>query len=74
MSILTNIEPVDHRWQTDGAWEDMPSEVHPLNDLKPHILGGRQPCWCKPVDDEGTIVHNALDGREAFEEGRRKRS
>jgi hypothetical protein len=34
-------------------------------------------CLCMPrVDeiDEGMIIHNSLDGREAFEEGERKPS
>lgn len=65
---------VPHGWQTDGVWEDMPAECHPINDLKPHILGGRSPCWCNVIDDDGVLVHNAMDGREAYELGIRKPS
>lgn len=66
-------DAVSHGWQTDsGGYE--PAEIYPINDLKPHILGGRSPCWCKAVDDEGVIVHNAMDGREAFQDGIRKLS
>lgn len=52
---------------------DIPVEYHPVNDLKPHhLLGSGLPCWCKPVDEDGVLVHNSLDGREAFEDGERK--
>ena len=39
-----------------------PAEVMPLEDLKPHLEGIA--CWCKPFDDDGVLVHNALDARE----------
>lgn len=66
----------DHSWQHDEGL-GLPEEVHPLNDLRPHVIQGdrtatdRKPCWCKPVDDGYCIVHNALDGREEYEIGRR---
>jgi hypothetical protein len=72
-SVSIQAPIVDHGWRLDqGGYE--PEEVYPVNDLKPHVLGGKKPCWCNPFDDEGTIVHNAMDGREAFEEGLRKPS
>lgn len=48
-------------------------DVHvvPLNDWEPHQVG--RACWCHPTteDDEGlVVVHNALDGRESYEDGR----
>lgn len=48
--------------------------VFPIDDLKEHTVEGMG-CWCHPVeDDDGVIVHNAMDGREAFETGERKPS
>ena len=46
--------------------------VIPLNDLRDHV--DVKECWCKPIADcdyENIFVHNALDGREAFERGER---
>ena len=49
--------------------QDNPSEVTPIDDLKPHIQGAN--CWCRPFDDAGVLVHNALDAREkTYEVGR----
>ncbi len=51
--------------------------VYPLEDLREHQVGqgdGTQ-CWCGPKRDEecqGVVVHNALDGREEYEDGSRK--
>lgn len=47
-------------------------DVVPINDLCEHDL--RRMCWCKPTYDGSMIVHNAADGREAFERGERKLS
>jgi hypothetical protein len=49
---------------TNIGWQvyKMPSEVAPINDLKPHEIGGE--CWCNPFMDGDVIVHNALDRRE----------
>ena len=45
--------------------------VYPLNDLREHEMS--KECWCRPdVDEDGVCVHNALDGREAYEIGERK--
>jgi len=56
---------------TDVEWlaQDNPPEVTPINDLRPHTVGKR--CWCKPFYDEDILVHNALDGRETLEFGRK---
>jgi hypothetical protein len=51
---------------------DNPSEVIPLQDLKPHNSG--EHCGCRPEWDEGILIHNAFDGREAFERGERRPS
>lgn len=40
--------------------------VSPISDLRPHEVS--ENCWCHPdSDDDGFLVHNALDGREAYE-------
>lgn len=46
-----------------------PEEVTPLDDFKQHISGIK--CWCKPILDETTLVHNAMDKREEYENGRK---
>lgn len=50
-------------------WEVLEADmVHvvPLADQKSHDLSAD--CWCKPdVDDDGVVVHNALDRREMYE-------
>jgi hypothetical protein len=43
--------------------------VTPINDLRDHILSAD--CWCKPEWDEGIFVHNSMDRREEYEEGRK---
>lgn len=45
------------------------AHVYPVNDLRRHSL---RDCWCRPVDDQGVILHNSLDGRESYETGARK--
>lgn len=47
--------------------------IVPNGDLREHDTG--VVCWCRPVPTEdGIVVHTSMDGREAFEEGRRKPS
>lgn len=49
------------------------AHVIPDNDLRPHFV--RTDCWCGPVEDAetpGRFMHNALDSREGYEEGRRR--
>jgi hypothetical protein len=46
----------------------------PRDDLRVHWAGR---CWCSPTCDTSEpdmYVHKAMDGREDFEEGRRKLS
>ena len=47
--------------------------VYPLNDLRDHIVEGRD-CWCHPEYDEehNVLIHNSLDGREKYETGELK--
>jgi hypothetical protein len=57
------------------AWTVMgqPNEVVPMNDIREHVQGMR--CWCSPdVDESMTIIHNALDRRDDYMEGRRRPS
>lgn len=60
---------------TNSGWQVYESfpEVAPINDLKPHEIGNFE-CWCHPCTDGDVIVHNAMDGREAFERLERKPS
>jgi hypothetical protein len=48
--------------------------VVPIDDLREHSSDSDVPCWCRPEDDDGVIVHNSMDGREKFETGERKLS
>lgn len=52
----------------------MAYHLYPVDDLREHALKGER-CWCRPeIDYEGAetiVIHNALDGREAFENGRK---
>jgi hypothetical protein len=57
------------------AWAvlERPNEIVPMNDIREHVTGMR--CWCNPeVDETMMTIHNALDGRDEFMEGRRRPS
>lgn len=44
--------------------------VTPIKDLHDHTE--TEDCWCKPVEwCEGVFVHNSMDRREEYEEGRK---
>jgi hypothetical protein len=47
------------------------AHVYPLNDLRRHSL---RDCWCHPLEDDGVVVHNSLDGREQYQSGERRPS
>lgn len=60
-------------WLTCAVRHETHMRFHvlPVGDLRDHE---ESDCWCKPAspeDDPSVIVHNALDGREAFETGER---
>lgn len=55
-------------------WRGEPLHVVPVNDLREHSTDSDKACWCKPREEDGVIVHNSMDGREAFETGERKLS
>ena len=47
--------------------------VVPVDDLREHEL--TIDCWCNPEEDDEeptVIIHNAMDERETYENGRRK--
>lgn len=48
--------------------------IVPTDDTREHIIDADGGCWCDPTmtDDGSVCVHNSADGREAYEEGRRK--
>lgn len=44
--------------------------VMPINDLREHI--SKAECFCKPFYvGDGVYLHNSLDRREEYEEGRK---
>lgn len=51
--------------------------IYPLHDLKEHLVGDDDSCWCKPTvvdEDDGysliTAIHHAADNREIVEDGK----
>lgn len=46
--------------------------IIPINDLRNHIENEK--CWCRPMEGNGFLIHNSMDGREKFETGERKLS
>lgn len=51
-----------------GGWH-----VVPMNDLREHDPSPE--CWCRPDEDgevPGVWRHHAADGREAYEQGRKR--
>jgi hypothetical protein len=49
----------------------MKQHIYPTNDIKPHNTDDGE-CWCNPTIDEedNLVIHNAMDQREQYEEGR----
>ena len=47
--------------------------VVPVADMRVHETEFALDCWCGPqVNEQGVIIHNAMDGREAYERGEKK--
>ena len=46
--------------------------VVPVNDLREHVTDGTE-CWCHPEYDDidCLVIHNSMDDRESYEEGRK---
>jgi hypothetical protein len=56
---------------TQMVWKVHGNHVYPVDDLREHSV---KDCWCGPLDDDGIVIHNSLDGREMYECGERKMS
>lgn len=57
-------------WDRIGHPVTHVSHIMPLLDVGAHAFD--EDCRCRPIVDEyGVTVHNAFDGREAYEQGRR---
>jgi hypothetical protein len=53
--------------QNDGEYHCVPDM-----DYREHVIGD---CWCRSYrNPDGLIIHPSMDGREAFEAGKRKMS
>ncbi|MBX9864655.1 MAG: hypothetical protein K2Y42_18100 [Hyphomicrobium sp.] len=53
---------------------DKAMHIYPLNDLRDHVVDGGK-CWCGAAeDDDGLIIHSAMDQREKFQNGERVKS
>lgn len=54
--------------------ECSPLHCLPIDDFREHTLDDKGKCWCRPIYDEdcNIYIHNSMDGREDYEEGRRK--
>jgi len=48
----------------------MTQHIYPVEDLKPHDLEG-DTCWCDPCVEDDLVIHNAMDERETYEQGRK---
>ena len=66
-------EPQRINKSDDGKWLATPIYVVPIGDLKPHMADNRL-CWCKPLMEDGLLIHNSMDRRELYERGERKPS
>lgn len=62
-----------------GVPDDRIWHIMPVGDLREHdAFGAGGTCWCNPeiaCEPHGWVVlHISMDGREAFEQGRRRLS
>lgn len=46
------------------------THIYPIADLKPHDLEGTD-CWCRPTLEDELVIHNSMDERETYEQGRK---
>jgi hypothetical protein len=60
--------------QLERSWMTIPIDdvVHVVPVGENHTLDCV--CWCGVHDDDGVLIHNSADNREAFENGTRKPS
>lgn len=59
-------------WRVRHAEHEFIPNVVPVDDMREHEPGTG--CWCEPTLDDGVIIHNSMDNREAYERGERKPS
>lgn len=57
-------------WLCRSAFAGNPAHVIPVDDLKEHDADS-ETCWCRPFWDGEVLVHNAMDRREEYEQGRK---
>jgi hypothetical protein len=57
-------------WRVVGAGDGDPATVYPLNDFREHDPF-TELCWCHPFWDGDVLVHNSMDRREEYENGRK---
>lgn len=70
----------DSKWEINNLWERWIMDcgdyhIIPKNDTHEHVF--TMECACCPEPDEdmdNLIMHNSFDGREDFENGKRKPS
>lgn len=58
------------QWEEDsvGVFDSF-VHVYPVGDLREHEISAS--CWCRPeLNMDDVFVHNAMDGRESYEQGR----
>jgi hypothetical protein len=53
----------------DGSDSHRMRHVIPTNDLREHSMG--VDCWCNPEVDDLVVIHNSMDERESYEQGRK---
>ena len=53
----------------DGSDAHLLTHVIPVNDLRDHVESAD--CWCHPEVDDLIVIHNSMDERESYEEGRK---
>ena len=56
-------------WQFIGPGDGDPAVVYPIADLRGHDIYSEK-CWCHPFWDDGVLVHQSMDRREEYENGR----
>ena len=54
----------------DGSDAHQITHVVQTNDLREHNTSG-ETCWCNPMIDDLLVIHNSLDERETYEQGRK---
>ena len=48
----------------------MKQHIYPVEDIRPHNTKSDE-CWCNPCVEDDLVIHNAMDERESYEQGRK---